>query len=113
MSFGFPAYHESTRKFNLRSAVVAAAVENTLRDLEWEFKRDAPGTEFDARTGWSVWSYLGERIKIQISRGGNVWIRSECISPIQCYDGMPFPWYGKNRKNVEKFFDVLSQSLGS
>ena len=113
MPFGFPPYHESTRKFNLRSAVVAAAVRKTLTDLGWEFVRDASGTEFDAKPKWSLWSYLGERVRIEVSQDGNVWIRSECISPIQWYDGMPFPWYGKNRENVEKFLDLLSQSLGS
>ena len=105
MAFGFPAYHESTRKFNLKSAVLAGAVENTLTDLGWELSRDASGTQFNARTGWSVWSYLGEKMKIEIRPDGNIWVRSECGSPIQCID------YGKNRKNVEKFFDALSQSL--
>lgn len=113
MAFGFPAYHESTRKFALRSSVLAAAVANTLSGLGWEFKRDASRTGFDARTGFSVWSYAGERITIQIGESGDVWIRSECTSPIQCYDGMPFPWFGKNQANVEKFLDLLSQSLGS
>jgi len=107
MSFGFPAYHEGTRKFNLRSAVLAAAVENTLIALGWKFERAASGTQFDARTGFSIWSYLGERIRIEIGQDGNTWVRSELGSPIQCVD------YGKNRKNVEKFFDLLSQSIGS
>jgi hypothetical protein len=113
MAFGFPAYHEGTQKFNLRSTVLVAAVENALRDLGWEFERIASGTEFNAKTKWNIWSYLGEKVRIEIGRDGNVWIRSECLSPIQWYDGMPFPWYGKNRQNVEKFLDLLSQSLGS
>ena len=113
MAFGFPAYHEGTQKFNLRSAVLAAAVENALRDLGWEFERIASGTEFNAKTKWNIWSYLGEKVRIEIGRDGNIWIRSECLSPIQWYDGMPFPWYGKNRQNVEKLLDLLSQSLGS
>jgi len=113
MSFGFPVYHEDTREFNLRSAVLATAVENALRDLGWEFERAALGTGFAAKPKWSLWSYLGERVRIEIGGDGNVWIRSECISPIQCYDGMPFPWYGKNREKVERFLDLLSQSLGS
>ena len=112
-SFGLPPYHESTRKFNLRSAVLATAVENTLRDLGWEFERHASGTAFDVNPKWSLWSYLGERARIEVGRDGSVWIRSECRSPLQYYDGMPFPWYGKNRENVEKFLDLLSQSLGS
>jgi hypothetical protein len=106
MAFGFPAYHESTRKFDLKSAVLAAAVENALSDLGWQFKRGAYSTQFDARTGFSVWSYAGERITIQIGEGGDIWVRSECTSPIQCLD------WGKNRKNVDRFFNVLSQSLG-
>ena len=91
MSFGFPAYHEDTRKLNLRSAVLATAVENTLRVLGWDFERVASGTEFNAKTKRNIWSYLGERVSIEIGREGNVWVRSECISPIQCYDSMPFP----------------------
>ncbi len=113
MAFGFPAYHEDTRKFDIKNRVLAAAVENSLRDLGWQFERDASGAQFDVRIGFSVWSYAGERINIQIDKGGNIWVRSECASPIQCYDGMPFPWYGKNRNNVERFFDALSQSLSS
>jgi len=107
MTFGFPAFHESTRKFGLRSSVLAAAVENTLSGLGWQFKRGTAGTQFDARSGWSIWSYAGERISIDIGRDGSILVRSECTSPIQCFD------YGKNRRNVEKFFDALSQSLGS
>ena len=106
MAFGFPAYHEDTRKFDIKNTILAAAVENSLRDLGWQFKRAASGAQFDVRTGFSVWSYAGERINIQIDKGGNIWVRSECTSPIQCID------YGKNRKNVGKFFDALSQSIG-
>ena len=107
MTFGFPAYHESARKFDMRSSVLAAAVENTLRDLGWQFTRGAAGTHFDVRSGWSIWSYWGEKIRIDIGPGGNMLVRSECASPLQCFD------YGRNRKNVERFFDRLSQSLGS
>ena len=106
MAFGFPAYHEETRKFELKRNVLASAVENALVSLEWQFNRDSSGSQFNARTGWSIWSYMGEKVKIEVRSDGSVRVRSECGSPIQCVD------YGKNKKNVEQFLDALSQTLG-
>ncbi|MGB0523904.1 MAG: hypothetical protein ACPGJS_13135 [Flammeovirgaceae bacterium] len=55
-----------------------------------------------AKTGVNMWSW-GEEILVSISADGNVSIKSECVFATQIFD------WGKNKKNVYRFFENLAK----
>jgi hypothetical protein len=62
-----------------------------------------------AEVGANLWSW-GERISVEIGRGGTVWVESTCRLPTQCFD------WGKNQRNVDGFLELVdekSRQMGS
>jgi hypothetical protein len=103
MALGFPAYHEEDQQFEHSAEELLDAVEEALDALGWSFSYKGRGL-FGTTTPISFWSW-GERIQIEVGRQGDVWVRSECALPTQCFD------WGKNRRNVNKFLDQLETVL--
>ena len=101
MSFGFPAYSNSSRHFKLDEQTLADAVSETLRVLRWPYQNPS-SNKFVAQISVSLWSW-GERLSVDIAHDGTVTARSECAFPIQCID------WGTNSRNVRSFFDALSR----
>jgi hypothetical protein len=105
MSFGFPAYSDSSRHFELDVQTLAVAVSETLRVLRWPYQNPSPN-KFVAQISVSLWSW-GEKLSIDIGHDGTVTARSECAFPIQCID------WGTNGRNVRSFFDELSRRVSA
>jgi hypothetical protein len=105
MSFGFPAYSNGSRHFNLDPQTLADLVSETLRVLRWPYQNPSP-IKFVANISVSLWSW-GERLSVDIAHDGTVTARSECAFPIQCID------WGRNGSNLRSFFDQLSRSASA
>src|SRR3954466_15485986 len=101
MSFGFPAYSTGTQRFNLSQPMLCELIGESLGRLGWHFERPTLNT-FSARKRVNLLSW-GEKIAVEVSHDGTVMIRSECLLPTQCID------WGKNKRNVDAFFDEVSR----
>lgn len=99
MSFGFPAYSTGSRRFDLAQPELADVVGESLSNLRWHHESPLSNV-FTARNSVNLWSW-GERLIITVAQDGTVTARSECLLATQCFD------WGKNRKNVEEFFDQI------
>lgn len=102
MTFGFPARFKRDRKLDLREHEITLAVGLALDALGWLHERPSAG-RFVARVPPTLYSW-GEVMEVEISAGSGVRAESRCSLPTQCFD------WGKNRKNVEKFFAQLDQA---
>jgi hypothetical protein len=98
MAIGLPAYHEERRKHLMSKAACEACVEKTLEQLPWlkiGFMPDA----FDYRSQGTMLTFA-ERILIYVGET-EILVKSTCLFPGQFLD------FGKNRKNVEEFFQYF------
>lgn len=103
MSFGFPAYHNEVRRFDASRKELLRAAKRALRQLGWSF-----GTAGDADLTASVsvnWLSWGETLTVDVADNGKVRARSRCALPTQCFD------WGKNKRNVTRFFKELELEL--
>ena len=82
----------------LRAAVVKAA-----ERVGWGGLADTD-RGFKFTIGINFWSW-GENITIALDDAGTVTVKSVCSFPLQIFD------WGKNRKNVQRFFACLSLLL--
>ena len=104
MAFGFPAYARGFRQFAFAPAQLSRATADALTALGWPFLAPSP-THFEASISVSMCSW-GEKMKIDIASDGTVNVKSQCAFPLQWFD------WGRNSRNVEKFFDQLSRTVG-
>lgn len=99
MALGLPAYHEVRKKHLLGSkAACEAKVEKVLLQLPWikiGFMPDA----FDYRTPGTMLTFA-ERVLIYVGET-EILVKSKCLFPAQFLD------FGKNKRNVEEFFDFF------
>ena len=101
MSFGFPAYSTSSQRFHLSQQNLVEVVRESLDSLGWRYETTSPN-KFLARNSVNLWSW-GEKIAVEVSYDGTVAAKSECLLVTQCFD------WGKNRRNLEVFFDEVSR----
>src|SRR5258708_5209702 len=101
MSFGFPAYSNGSRHFNIDEQELVDVVSETLGVLGWPYQNPS-SNKFVASISMSLWSW-GERLRVDIAHDGRVTASSQCAFPIQCID------WGRNGWNVRSFFDELTR----
>jgi len=104
MAFGFPAYAKGFRRLPFPPDQLCRATADALTALGWPFLAPSP-THFEARISMSMCSW-GEKMKIDIAPDSTVNVKSQCAFPLQWFD------WGRNSRNVEKFFDQLSRTVG-
>src|SRR5215207_2171041 len=105
MSFGFPAYSTDSQRFTLRQQELTAVVRESLDRLGWRYETPSPN-RFIARNSVNPWSW-GEKIAVEVSHDGVVTAKSACLMVTQCFD------WGKNRRNVQAFFDEASRGASA
>src|ERR1044071_2455425 len=101
MAFGFPARYGESRTYGLRAEESSAVVKSALLNLGWtyetlsddEFLASVP---FGGGTG-------GGGFRVRILPGGVVEAESKCVTVLapQVFD------FGKNRRNVRAFFELV------
>ena len=103
MAFGFPAKARESRKYNLHHDQLRNAAIQALQALRWRFS-EYPYYQFNVEIGLSLLSW-GEHVVINIFQNGTVSVYSE--------GAMAFQWldWGKNRRNILRFFNMLSEVL--
>lgn len=104
MAFGFPAHARGCRQFAVAPDRLSRATADTLTALGWPFLAPSP-THYEASISVSMSSW-GEKMKIDIASDGTVNVKSQGAFPLQWFD------WGKNSRNVAKFFDQLSRAIG-
>jgi hypothetical protein len=105
MTFGFPAYAVDEMRFELASYRMTETVLKTLEALSWRCESVSPD-EIVAKISANIFSW-GERLRVRVAEDGTVTARSESVLPTQCID------WGKNRRNVLRFFGELERSVAS
>jgi hypothetical protein len=55
-----------------------------------------------AEVGVNFWSW-GEKVSVEIDRGGTISVESRCRLPTQCFD------WGKNQRNIDAFFQLVDE----
>ena len=103
MAFGFPAYAVGSRSFNLEKHLTVSAITNALETLNWRCET-VSSNQVVAKVGVNLFSW-GERLTVLLAEDGTVTARSEGVLPTQCID------WGKNERNIKKFFDELDRSV--
>ena len=99
-----PRYRES-RAFDLPQEQLFTVVKSVLKDLGWPFEI-LGGTEFQAKvpvTGW----VSSHNFKVRFPSSGVVEAESRSSSRAEA-----FLDYGRNRRNVERFFTRVEQAIG-
>ncbi|RJP33108.1 MAG: hypothetical protein C4536_05170 [Actinobacteria bacterium] len=103
MAVGFPAKYEEVRPYNLHFNYLSNAAVNALNSLGWKYYALTP-YQFSAEGKMSLLSW-GETMAINIFQDGTVQMLSKCSFPLQWFD------WGKNKKNVVRFFAWLDYFL--
>ncbi len=103
MAFGFPAYFTDSQRHSASPHVLILAVKETLNFLGWKYEMVSP-ERLEAQIPADLYSW-GERLSIVTSFDGTVTAKSSCLLRTQCFD------WGKNRRNLEIFFDKLSRTM--
>jgi hypothetical protein len=100
------AKYQQVREFpGTRDQLFQASQEAAKRGGLKVRQADPVTGRLEARAGFSFSSY-GENVSIQVGDSGStVDVRSECIWPTQLVD------WGKNRRNVTRFFEQLATLL--
>jgi hypothetical protein len=95
---------EMSEVFDVLPEDIPPAVDQALREVGAKSIRwSRRGAKASMR--WSFWSY-GENITVEVSPSGEVWVRSECASPLQLID------WGKNRRNCKAILNAVGRRLG-
>ena len=103
MAFGFPARARGCRQFAIPPDQLSRTTADALTALGWPFLAPSP-THYEVSISVSMCSW-GERMKIDIALDGTVNVKSQCAFPLQWFD------WGRNSRNVERFFDQLSGTV--
>jgi hypothetical protein len=102
MAFGFPAYHNEKRNLTVEPDVARAIARKALFNMgltEIGYHKEA----LDFKTKGTAMT-LSERILIYIGKI-EILAHSECLFPTQFID------FGKNKKNVEAFWQEYERLL--
>ena len=95
------AKFEDSRKYNLGKSQLIENVKTALKKCKFRIKHiDEDGGLIRAKSRLSFWSWT-EKIDVKIEDNGTVRMKSECSLPTQIID------WGKNKRNVRKFFSYL------
>lgn len=95
-----PRKYESNRRYSTSPDILFIKCQEAVGICGFELKNTIPSlSRIEARVGMSIWSF-GENLSIQVAKDSSVWVSSQCTS--QIID------YGKNRRNVERFFMTLT-----
>ena len=95
------AKHETTKYFDLPRKQLFEAAKASLRACRCTITNENEQHGIiDARSRINIWSWT-EEIEVRISSSGEVYMESRCYIPTQVVD------WGKNKKNVNKFFAEL------
>jgi hypothetical protein len=100
------AKYQQVREFpGTRDQLIQASQEAAQRSGLKVRNADPASGRVEARAGFSFWSY-GENVSIQVGdTASTVDVRSECLWPTQFID------WGKNKRNVTRFFQQLATLL--
>ena len=101
MAIGLPAGFSAQIDTDIPRDAAILAAEYAFELLGWKLI-SADGAKLIAKVPGSVSSW-GERIQVEISSLGRLDISSRCVSPLQLFD------WGKNRRNVELFTEILER----
>jgi hypothetical protein len=110
MAIGFPARFIESRTYHLQRDELVAAAKSALEDLKrdrgWSYSV-ASGGEIRASVpfGGGTW---GENFKVRFLSGGVIEVESKC----KVVRLPPVVDYGKNRRNVETFFELVEHGIG-
>jgi hypothetical protein len=97
---------EDSEVFDAPFDDIADAIDAALDDIgassvQWS----RSGRSVTASKGINFWSW-GENLTVEVSRSGEVWVRSECAFPLQIVD------WGKNGRNCRALLDAVARRLG-
>jgi hypothetical protein len=103
MAVGIPARAEESRRYDIHYDNLSQAVANALAASGWKYYVHTP-YQFGAETKLNFWSW-GETMSFLIYQDGTVSAQSKCSFPVQLFD------WGKNKRNLGRFFQLLDWSL--
>ena len=103
MAIGMPAYHEDRVRYDCSSRDLRDAIDDAIAELRWN-GREWDDWRWQASTGMKFFSW-GEKITIDVERGGWVFVRSEYSFPLAWFD------WGHNSSNVSRFLRLLDDIL--
>jgi len=95
---------ELSEVFDVPAEEIPGAVDRALREIGAKSIRWTR-RQVTADMGWNFWSW-GENLTIEISRSGEVRVRSQCSFPLQIVD------WGKNGRNCKALLDAVARRLG-
>jgi hypothetical protein len=96
------AKFERTKSYDLPKHDLLLLAESALISCGFKIKNIDRGQGIiDAKSRLNIWSWT-EEIVIEVHESGSIYMESRCYIPTQVVD------WGKNRKNVERFFDALN-----
>jgi hypothetical protein len=98
-----PVSYSTEKKFDSQPDSIKLAIEKALTSLGWEYDQTVSGS-FKGHIGMSFWSW-GENFTITPSPDGTVRMKSVCSFPLTLVS------WGKNKRNVNKFFAALNNAL--
>jgi hypothetical protein len=98
-----PVSYAEFRKYERTKASLADAVPKALHSLGWTFE-PVNQYSFKGKRPGSIWSW-GENFQIQIEDNGSIRMQSKCSFPLTLVS------WGKNKRNVRKFFEALELTL--
>ena len=102
MYFGFPASSSRTERFEADSTIMRQLVSEAFARAGWRYEVESQWTLI-AKIPMGIWSY-GERLTVSIHQDGRLEMKSKCVVPIQIFD------WGKNERNIDKFFRNLTNT---
>lgn len=92
---------EKSKKYSLDKAQLIEKVQIALEKCKFIINNiDEGNGKIYAKSKLSLWSWT-EKIDVTVEDNGNVTMKSECSLPTQIID------WGKNKRNVNKFFNTL------
>lgn len=95
------AKFEKSKNYDLDKMQLIEKVKIALEKCKFNIKSiDENSGIIHAKSKLSFWSWI-EKIDIKIGDNGSVSMKSECSLPTQIID------WGKNKRNVKKFFNAL------
>lgn len=98
------AKFKRSENYNLNKAQLIEKAKTALEACNFEIAGiDEGNGRLQAKAGFSLWSFA-ENIDVIVEDNGMVTMKSECASSTQIVA------WGKNKRNVEKFFDALNAS---
>lgn len=97
-----PARYKDTKKINYDKLQAMERVIDALNTLKYRIlEKDERSGVITARSRLNIWSWT-EKVVVNIEDCGHVSVESKCTLPTQVVD------WGKNRRNVEKVFSLIS-----